>query len=444
MPSFPVLNELKTCGLFECESGEYNSVPSLYCKGREISEEYRYVLERAGANKYIGNNLQKPSLLVRPFSDRTTTTQAQEARAGGVIEHKQYKQRRQMTKSYLSFSSHPSATSDGSWPVLEFLANCSASTYFNLQCKQDDVNTKRCYVELNRALLHQQHRVLTVVAMNNKYFSVYTHVLGDATARRDVKYRDVRLYPGLNPHKHFVEQRQIDVLLTAKDKVVVEDFKTSQAEVFESIEHLFSSYRSLTRNDKLNEWTFLFQWNTLSQTDKLNILNKFFSHEFNLFIYCKERQFFDAFVKPLIEMKVHKQVIDYWLLGDSSNLRPYLDMGVFMQLNALEKILLCFAFKHEFKHKFRKYFADKHESIKFDPYQFKTLFEFALAERNFADTQTLPPEQPISLSSSSSAAFLLLQGLLIPTRLAISSALARSLHGTSMLSGQCTSLLDSF
>ncbi|ETO22125.1 hypothetical protein RFI_15080, partial [Reticulomyxa filosa] len=399
MPLYPIYNELIGSRLLECDSGEYNTAPTLYCKEREISEEYRYVLERANAHKYIGNNLQKPSLLIRPFSDKATKTETQDAKKGEKIEHKHYKQRRQVNKGTLITCGAPYLHSNGNWPVLEFLGNNPATTWFNLPCQRDE-STGQYYVTIKQKDLNEHHHVLTAVAVNEKYFSVYTHVLkhpnvivdnANQSSPHKAKYRDVRMHPGLNPQKHFVEQRQIELVKNAtNDKVVVEDFKTSQAEVFESLEHVFSLYRSLTKNDQLLEWSFLHQWNKLTDADKLQKFNKFFSHEFNFFIYCKDRPFFDTFVLPLIESKVNKTLLDYWFLGDLAHLRPYLDVAIFIQLNALEQILLAFAFKGDLRAKYHKYFSETQDATKFDPFRFKALFESALAERNFAEAQSLP------------------------------------------------------
>ncbi|ETO31836.1 hypothetical protein RFI_05282 [Reticulomyxa filosa] len=418
MPMFPVYNELKGIGVQQNELGEYHGVPTLYCKGREISEEYRYVLERAGARQHIGNLLQKPSLLVRPFSDRATTTETQDAKKGETIEHKKYKPRRQMVPASQTTSTFDNVQSNGNWPVIEFLGNCPAVGWYNLVCKEDK-SKGLFYVEIDSKDIHEYHHVLAAVAVNDKYFSIQTHVLESvvkkqSTSKNDsadlVKYRDVRMYPGLHPEKHFVEQRQIDLVKneSKEDKVLIDDFKISQAEVFESIEQIFSLFNSLSRNPQLAEWAFLYQWKTFNDVQKLQKFNKYLCHEFNFFIYCKDRPFFDEFILPLVRSKVHKTLLDHWFLGDLPSLLPYLNIGVFRKLNAIEQILLCFAFKADTKTKFVEYFNQRQQSIKPNPYQFKSLFEAALANRSHADsssavvggTTVLPPLASVSPARS--------------------------------------------
>src|SRR6185369_1456350 len=56
-----------------------------YVSGRELGDEYRYVLERRAAPRFPGLLLDKPSLLLNPWSRRTTTTEIAPPRPGGVF-----------------------------------------------------------------------------------------------------------------------------------------------------------------------------------------------------------------------------------------------------------------------------------------------------------------------------------------------------------------------
>ncbi|HVJ89209.1 MAG TPA: hypothetical protein VM580_05350, partial [Labilithrix sp.] len=57
---------------------------SSYVSGRDIGDEYRYVLERRGARRRPGTMLEKPSLLLHPWALRTTTTGVQVAAPGAA------------------------------------------------------------------------------------------------------------------------------------------------------------------------------------------------------------------------------------------------------------------------------------------------------------------------------------------------------------------------
>ena len=43
---------------------------SVYLTGRNIGDEYRYVLDRRGQKKYPGNMLERPMLLLNPWAVR--------------------------------------------------------------------------------------------------------------------------------------------------------------------------------------------------------------------------------------------------------------------------------------------------------------------------------------------------------------------------------------
>src|SRR5205823_10279042 len=55
---------------------------SVYLSGRNIGDEYRYVLDRRYQKKFPGNLLERPALLLNPWVLRSTETGEQAARAG--------------------------------------------------------------------------------------------------------------------------------------------------------------------------------------------------------------------------------------------------------------------------------------------------------------------------------------------------------------------------
>jgi len=58
---------------------------SSYHAGREIGDEYRYILERRYTKKYPGNMLRRPGLLLNPWAiDDTDSSLAMGGEAGGM------------------------------------------------------------------------------------------------------------------------------------------------------------------------------------------------------------------------------------------------------------------------------------------------------------------------------------------------------------------------
>jgi hypothetical protein len=53
---------------------EPRKLGALYIAGRNIGDEYRYILDRKYAKKYPGSMLERPSLLLNPWAVRGTET----------------------------------------------------------------------------------------------------------------------------------------------------------------------------------------------------------------------------------------------------------------------------------------------------------------------------------------------------------------------------------
>ena len=63
-------------------------------------------------------------------------------------------------------------------------------------------------------------------------------------------------------------------------------------------------------------------------------------HEFNIFLYFKDKEFFEDVVKPLLNNKKEKKLIDYYLLNDIDNLNKFANISKLGDLNKVELVLL--------------------------------------------------------------------------------------------------------
>lgn len=61
----------------------------------------------------------------------------------------------------------------------------------------------------------------------------------------------------------------------------------------------------------------------------------------NLFIYFKDVSFFKQVVKPFVESKKEKKLVDFYLLDDIDGLKAYMSYEAFDKLNKLELALLA-------------------------------------------------------------------------------------------------------
>ena len=94
--------------------------------------------------------------------------------------------------------------------------------------------------------------------------------------------------------------------------------------------------------------------------------DEYFCHELNLFLFIKDKEFFNKIAKPLIASKLKKDMMDYFFLNDTENLKQYTQQHLFNKLNPLEKILLVFALKDvtDLKQNTLNYFNKKQEMFK--------------------------------------------------------------------------------
>ncbi|MEM8681583.1 MAG: hypothetical protein AAGF97_19730, partial [Planctomycetota bacterium] len=67
-PAFSAFNAFRHIQPEELHSGALTPIVTQYAAGRDIGDEYRYVLERQYAQKFPGNLLERPSLLLNPWA----------------------------------------------------------------------------------------------------------------------------------------------------------------------------------------------------------------------------------------------------------------------------------------------------------------------------------------------------------------------------------------
>jgi len=90
-------------------------------------------------------------------------------------------------------------------------------------------------------------------------------------------------------------------------------------QLIDSLEALFDSQLELLQSRPIEkqayaEWEFLKSWDGLELKAKHKKYDKFCSHELNLFLYYKDKVYFQEFVRPFIANKLEKSFVDRFLL----------------------------------------------------------------------------------------------------------------------------------
>lgn len=297
----------------------------LFVSGRELGDEYRYVLERRRAKRFPNLLLDKPSLLLNPWARRTTTTGVAVA-AGGR-----------------AFAAPAAAPAPAAYGALERELRAPAAD-------------ESAYVGYD--FLAESPRVLanlTVDATNA--IEIPLAELGDATcvtvivddpagvSRRHLALpetplctRDLRLHLALAPDVHAKQDKTV-APLSPGEALVIEDLATAKVHLLDTVERAHAYLLALRDDATLREFSFVTRWHVLSDTERRELYSKYACHELHLFLYFKDRPFFDAVVRPYLANKRTKTFVDHWLLH--ADLTPYLEPMHLTRLNAVERALLA-------------------------------------------------------------------------------------------------------
>jgi hypothetical protein len=301
---------------------------SHYVSGRDIGDEYRYVLDRQHAPRRAGLLLDKPSVLLNPWALRTTSTAVQTAATGGA------------------WQPSPARSAPGAPPASRAYARAEEA-----QARMDDAYASYDFVAAPPIVLANLRpdaagrvRVPRAALGDATLVRVVLVDPSGAAARlvplpaRALAVRDLRLAAALPAERHWREDRRLQALPAGRT-LAVADRATTRVELVDTVDKLYRALCALSGDDDLAAWSFLPRWASLSRDEKLAHYSKHACHELALFIYYKDRPLFDEALRPYLASKLHKTFVDHWLLDEE--LAPYLVSWRYARLNALERALLA-------------------------------------------------------------------------------------------------------
>ncbi|MEM6279810.1 MAG: hypothetical protein AAF733_10050, partial [Verrucomicrobiota bacterium] len=302
--------------------------PSLYLSGRDIGEEYRYILERRDTQPYPGNMLDRPGLLLNPWELNETETTVDEAKAG-----EDYQRKGEMREASRAQPGAPQAPdpfgappADRS-PAFQFFREPSL-ILSNLEVGEEGI------IEIESALLRGR-QFIQVVALNATASATRQLILG---APEDAnEFRDLRLSESLDSDTSFTKQRKTTLLGTG-DSLTIEDLRSTEMEVYGTIGDVYSVLLSIQPDLNLMKFGFITGWNQYEEAEKKRLYSEHACHELHFFLAKKDPDFFQSVAQPYLANKKDKTFLDEYLLGEDldSFLRPW----AFGRLNVVERILL--------------------------------------------------------------------------------------------------------
>ncbi len=332
---------------------------SQYVAGRDIGDEYRYIIDRKYAHRFPGNMLGRPSLLLNPWALRSTETGRQQAAPGERFAPSAPPSGR----GGRAGSAKPTPTSRLSdFTNIDFLADCSAVL---LNQKPDEHGV----VMLDREQLGPHQRIW-VVAIDPD--DTVCRVVALSEPKRH--FVDLRLAESLDSREHFTQQKTVSVV-NKGEEFTVADMRTARVEAYDSLAGVHKLLATLSHNPTLIEFEFLTHWPDLSTEAKREKYSKYACHELNFFLYKKDPAFFQDTVLPYIKNKKDKTFLDRWLIG--ADLTQYLTPWAYERLNTAERILLGQRRADQQKATTR-FVQEQYDLIPPDAERFNFLFDTAL------------------------------------------------------------------
>lgn len=351
---------------FGAASGTPARNPNLYSAGREIGDEYRYILERRYAKLFPGNMLTRPGLLLNPWEIRSTdlTELDQQAGEGAAMTHGGAASA-VATGQLMPTKKAKQQIGPQGGTNLDFLAE-SAPVIYNLVPDKDGI------VRIERkALGDRQHVQIYAEDLQNAAWRTLT------LPEMPTKFADQRLARNLDPAKPFTQKKEITVLETGK-ALTLADILTSELETYDTLGGIHGLFTTLSGDSNLAEFAFILNWLKLTDAEKQAKCGEFASHELSFFLSRKDKPFFDKVIKPYLTHKKDKTFMDEFLLG--LDLQKYLEPWAYSRLNIVERILLAQRIDNEAPNAAR-HVRELWEMIPPNPEEADRLFETALRGR---------------------------------------------------------------
>jgi len=341
---------------------------SSYHSGREIGDEYRYILERRFATKFPGNMLDRPSMLLNPWALPVSVwNSAGDTGEDGAGNFRGRGSRRQGGgPGEPSLKPKQEGSAPNGFANLDFLGD-AALVLANLT--PDDEG--RLQVPLQQ--LGDGHLVHVVVV--DPTATIYRQMV---RREQPLQIEDQRLARALAQDRHFSEQRRIEYLGRGDRVDLTAD--AAQVATYDSLTAVHQLLFALTDNVDLAKFAFVLRWPDLSDDEKRALYSEHACHELHFFLHHKDPAFFAAVVRPYLANKAHMSFLDHWLL--EADLSKYLEPWQFGRLNAVERILLARRLTAE-ADSIRRYGDELLELRPADPTLLDRLFQTALGQAAF-------------------------------------------------------------
>ncbi|MEJ6578845.1 MAG: hypothetical protein QNL33_10455 [Akkermansiaceae bacterium] len=309
-------------------TGNARYLPSLYISGRNLGDELRYILERRYAQKFAGNMLVRPEILLNPWAVRDTESGEESLEGGDKFDRKSVPAPAPAARRAKS-DGKPIVSAEMALPQstsYEFLRN-DPVLVANLVPDKDG----KLSIDLDAFGDRQHIHLLLVDPDGSTYRSI-------SLPDQETERRDLRLLKALDQKRHFTEQDRV-TLLKKGDAFKLPDLATSKFEVFDHLGSIHRYFLTLKDDATLREFSFVTNWPNLTDDQKKENYSKYACHELSFFLSRKDPDFFKKVIVPHLTNKKDRTFIDDYLLGQP--LEKYFQPFEYARLNVVERILLA-------------------------------------------------------------------------------------------------------
>ena len=354
-----------------------------FMSNRKLGDEFRYVFDRKYYKRFTGNSLDRPQILLKRMKIRDTTYEEEVVGLGDKyasillgdqkkldypylqVEHSVVGSPRHSVQSRnlfdrMAYGAQQNINYSYKAPIqLTSKQNYSYSSYNNWNIQASDqyksyINFLKNAGIVRANLVPDKNGNLSFSIASGRYTKLSVIVCDiENVVQVDVELptknyslskRNLALTKPLDPKKHYNETRK-SVNYSKGDKVKISDITTTNYNIVDSIDKVKKLQLEIAKMDGCDicpDLLFLASWDKLSAEEKLKKYSAYLCHETNLFLYFKDREFFDATIKPFLANKYEKSIIDNWLLENYESIEKYSSVEFYDSLNAIEKVLLVF------------------------------------------------------------------------------------------------------
>eukprot|EP00923_Selenidium_pygospionis_P020584 GHVN01035533.1.p1 GENE.GHVN01035533.1~~GHVN01035533.1.p1 ORF type:complete len:2468 (+),score=417.48 GHVN01035533.1:775-7404(+) len=360
-PPLPLAASLGKTPHYMMQSGSIPLTRSQYVSGRDIGDEYRYILDRASLPKFPGaGSLPRPGLLLNPWALRQTAQGSQVAAEGAQFAKKEQTDRAAACYGDTSMTGGGQGGGNQDDRCFDFLKEASWSL---MNIVPNEANEVKINLTDPTSPLTVGCHNIQVLAVNRYGSCMKTITLPVLTSETDkskeveVMLRrpvvstlmaDRRLVQGLDPHTHHCQQSQGVVMFPGKRYTVNASVGT-KFEVYEDLQSVWSLLCALVKDrSSLDIFDFVLSWPTLPMPSKCKMYSLHACHELSFFLSRKDPEFFKKVISPFLMNKKEKTFMDEYLL--EFDLTQYLSPSKYNKLNIVERILLAHRCRQEGDH----------------------------------------------------------------------------------------------